>query len=803
MWYPNRWVFICLLWVTSLAAVHLDFDVISYCRIHGQHTSSLQHPYSCSKYIVCANGIGYIQQCSEGMSYDPRRGICDHKSNVACYTTVLPKTNPKAHYGLMQTHALYADQFDKHHTKTRSDPDDVTEGGDRMVHVVHEAPDLDDVFRKLRYPSLTRVEHERRDGESTQDPPTEICERDGLYPNPNDCKMFIQCIRGIQYERFCPAGTYFDSDSKNCGYNQAQCSHDNTKSSRLHGAKSLAGFLPTEIQDIISKIEAELSGFVAESEHRTELVHRQEARKARDMPYSSNRPFSGVQSFLGSTPYVKQLSIPAYMQLNSLQMIRNKFELDLPSLRDVMNRMPSFLTPSVDKVYPDMVPSTPSMGVCPYPINTRDNDCHPYHPYRTYDGSCNNLDRPLWGKSMRALARFLPAEYSDGIQAPRLSMSGRDLPGARHLSLNLFEEVDHKSPVHTMMLMTYGQFLDHDLSRSAVTKLSKNESGDVMNNVIYLYGNYYFDPGTGEMVDVMCGESECETFGPENRACMPIPLARPYDPDFHPTNKTCLMFVRTQEVMNDDCGLGPREQLNQLTSHIDASNVYGSTKKESDALRDQDNPKRGQLKMNRHPYDSRYKRLLPYKKVKACRDVNSTIQCFLAGDGRVNEHVGLVAVHTLVHRSHNYIEEILFKNNPWGYLLLLPIDPQGPLTCMLSKTVTASHDLVMQLGSTAVTKNLSRWVIRIKSFDDQLREIRKFTLSWFFCTAMDHVESIQKYAMLQPMMEAFRTLGGRNTGHIYQLAELYRGDNNERRPCSQLPQPDFSKWIERRRRRYR
>lgn len=98
-----------------------------------------------------------------------------------------------------------------------------------------------------------------------------------------------------------------------------------------------------------------------------------------------------------------------------------RFELDLPSLRDVMNRMPSFLTPSVDKVYPDMVPSTPSMGVCPYPINTRDNDCHPYHPYRTYDGSCNNLDRPLWGKSMRALARFLPAEYSDGRQ-PRINM---------------------------------------------------------------------------------------------------------------------------------------------------------------------------------------------------------------------------------------------------------------------------------------------------------------------------------------------------------------------------------------------
>jgi hypothetical protein len=58
------------------------------------------------------------------------------------------------------------------------------------------------------------------------------------------------------------------------------------------------------------------------------------------------------------------------------------------------------------------------------------------------------------------------------------------------------------------------------------------------------------------MVDVMCGSSECDTHGPENRACMPIPLAQPYDPDYVYTNKTCLTFVRTQEVMNDDCSLG-------------------------------------------------------------------------------------------------------------------------------------------------------------------------------------------------------------------------------------------------------
>lgn len=36
----------------------------------------------------------------------------------------------------------------------------------------------------------------------------------------------------------------------------------------------------------------------------------------------------------------------------------------------------------------------------------------------------------------------------------------------------------------------------------------------------------------------------------------------------------------------------------------------------------------------------------------------------LPGDGRVNEHIGLIAVHTLFHRAHNYIEEILHSINP-------------------------------------------------------------------------------------------------------------------------------------------
>lgn len=39
--------------------------------------------------------------------------------------------------------------------------------------------------------------------------------------------------------------------------------------------------------------------------------------------------------------------------------------------------------------------------------------------YRRQDGTCNNLEKPISGAAFRPYSRLLPAEYDDGIGAPR------------------------------------------------------------------------------------------------------------------------------------------------------------------------------------------------------------------------------------------------------------------------------------------------------------------------------------------------------------------------------------------------
>jgi hypothetical protein len=54
--------------------------------------------------------------------------------------------------------------------------------------------------------------------------------------------------------------------------------------------------------------------------------------------------------------------------------------------------------------------------------------------FRSADGTCNNLEQPQWGSSFMPFLRFLPPDYSDGIQVSVLHSSP-------HLGLNDFGHI--------------------------------------------------------------------------------------------------------------------------------------------------------------------------------------------------------------------------------------------------------------------------------------------------------------------------------------------------------------------------
>ena len=121
-------------------------------------------------------------------------------------------------------------------------------------------------------------------------------------------------------------------------------------------------------------------------------------------------------------------------------------------------------------------------------------------------------------------------------------------------------------------------------------------------------------------------------------------------------------FNRSQFQVGTGRGLdNPREQANELTAFLDASNVYGSSLIRSRALRANDGT--GRLKTSG---DGRF---MPYN-VDRLFNENGNVprsrhrELFLAGDIRANEQVGLISIQTLFVREHNRLAEHIAEEQP-------------------------------------------------------------------------------------------------------------------------------------------
>ncbi|XP_030022207.2 chorion peroxidase [Manduca sexta] len=256
--------------------------------------------------------------------------------------------------------------------------------------------------------------------------------------------------------------------------------------------------------------------------------------------------------------------------------------------------------------------------------------------YRTHDGTCNNLHRPRWGSTMTPVQRFIPPSYSDDLQAPRRSVTGMRLPSAREISSLIHQSENVENLGITHLLMQWGQFLDHDVTSSSQ---SRGFNGSVPR--CCKDGGRDFIPR--------------EFMHPE---CFPIPVP-PSDPFYGPRGIRCLDFIRSSPAPRDDCALGWREQLNQVSAYIDGSPLYGSSARQSDNLRLFRN---GMLQYGR--VQQRRPLLPPERKDELCRGGAVSTDCFKSGDARVNEHPGLVAAHIVWLRQHNRMAQELAHLNP-------------------------------------------------------------------------------------------------------------------------------------------
>ncbi|XP_023807204.1 peroxidasin homolog isoform X2 [Oryzias latipes] len=279
-------------------------------------------------------------------------------------------------------------------------------------------------------------------------------------------------------------------------------------------------------------------------------------------------------------------------------------------------------------------------------INNCSDICF-HQKYRSHDGTCNNLQHPMWGASLTAFERLLKSVYDNGFNLPRGAtdrlQNGYRLPLPRLVSTTMIgTETITPDDRYTHMLMQWGQFLDHDLD-STVVALSQSRFSD------------------GQLCAQVCTNDP---------PCFPIQFP-PNDQRQLRTGARCMFFVRSSPV----CGSGmtsllmnsvyPREQINQITSYIDASNVYGSSRHESEEIRDLAS-QRGLLRQG--IIQRTGKPLLPFSPgppTECMRDENeSPIPCFLAGDHRANEQLALTAMHTVWFREHNRIATELLRLNP-------------------------------------------------------------------------------------------------------------------------------------------
>jgi hypothetical protein len=240
---------------------------------------------------------------------------------------------------------------------------------------------------------------------------------------------------------------------------------------------------------------------------------------------------------------------------------------------------------------------------------------------RNLDGFGNNRLDPELGAAGTMLKTLTTVDFTDGYAMP----AGVDRENPRKISNYLFEQTDIINDSRSLSdyNWVFGQFIDHDLT--LVENAHPSESSETL---------------------VIVPPSDDKFFSPGERIFM--------------------MRSKVAEGTGTDVN-NPRRFVNEITSFLDGSSIYGSDESRALWLRTLTD---GKLKMSSNgnlPWntvDGEFNSPIDPSAPKMADDVGRNIKLFVAGDVRANENPLLIAMHTLFVREHNRNCEVLKLENP-------------------------------------------------------------------------------------------------------------------------------------------
>lgn len=212
---------------------------------------------------------------------------------------------------------------------------------------------------------------------------------------------------------------------------------------------------------------------------------------------------------------------------------------------------------------------------------------------RSVDGTGNNATDTDLGSAGSTMTRLAEADYADGIGS-----IDAGLPNARTISNTLFDQTESVEDPngYSDFLWAWGQLVDHDITLT---------------------------PTGTEHADIA------------------VPAG---DPDFDPTGTGTVTLSFTRSEVADGTGeTVAREQVNDITTYIDGSFIYGSDEATRQSLVDGT----GRIVLDDDGF-------LP---------LDETGQV-MAGDVRAGENVALTSLQTVMAREHNRWVDLIQAQNP-------------------------------------------------------------------------------------------------------------------------------------------